>query len=63
MLLTSWLEMATVTMKPIMPIVFMTEVSVVAVASTLTNAQIVCVMKEVYQDLIHHVSTLFCFDY
>ena len=52
----SWLEMAIAMMKPIMPIVFMMEVTVVEPVSTLTNVQIVCVMKEVQQ--IHHVIIL-----
>ena len=50
--------MAIATMKPIMPIVFMMEVTVVGVP-TLTNAQIVCVRMEEQLELIHHVSALF----
>ena len=45
-------------MKPIMPLVFMMEVTVVEGVSTLTNVQIVCVMMEEQQELIHHVSAL-----
>ena len=51
--------MAIATMKPIMPIVFMMEVTVVEAVPTLTIAQIVCVKMEEQQDLIHHVSALF----
>ena len=50
--------MAIAMMKPIMLNVFMMEVTVVEGVPTLTNVQIVCVMKEVHQQLIHHVSTL-----
>ena len=55
----SWLEMAIAMMKPIMPIVFMMEVTVVEGVPTLTNAQIVCVTMEEQQELIHHVRALF----
>ena len=54
----SWLEMAIAMMKPIMPVVFMMEVTVVEGVPTLTNVQIVCVMMEEQQVLIHHVSAL-----
>ena len=50
--------MAIAMIKPIMPIVFMMEVSVVGGVPTLTNVQIVCVMMEEQQELIHHVSIL-----
>ena len=46
-------------MKPIMPIVFMTEVTVVEGVPTLINAQIVYVTMEEQPDLIHHVSAIF----
>ena len=59
MLLVRWLEMAIATMKPIMPIVFTMEVTVVDGVSTLTNAQIACVRMEEQPELIHHVSALF----
>ena len=55
----SWLEMAIAMMKPIMPIVFMMEVTVVEGVSTLTNAHIVCVMMEEQPELIHYVGALF----
>ena len=45
----SWLEMAIAMMKPIMPVVFMMEVTVVEGVQTLTNVQIVCVMMEEQQ--------------
>ena len=51
--------MAIAMMKPIMPIVFMMEVTVVEGVSTLTNAHIVSVMMEEQPELIHHVSALF----
>ena len=54
----SWLEMAIAMMKPIMPVVFMMEVTVVEGVQTLTNVQIVCVMMEEQQELIHRVSAL-----
>ena len=54
----SWLEMAIAMMKPIMPVVFMMEVTVVEGVQTLTNVQIVCVMMEEQHELIHHVSAL-----
>ena len=50
--------MAIATMKPIMPIVFTMEVTVVDGVSTLTNAQIACVMMEEQPELINHVSAL-----
>ena len=53
------MEMAIAMMKPIMPIVFMMEVTVVEGVSTLTNAQIVCVTMEEQQEMIHHVITYF----
>ena len=46
----SWLEMAIVMMKPIMPIVFMMEVTVVGPVPTLTNVLIVCVTMEDHQE-------------
>jgi hypothetical protein len=46
----SWLEMAFAMMKPIMPIVFMMEVTVVELVPKLTNVQIVCVMMEDHQE-------------
>ena len=55
----SWLEMAFAMMNPIMPIVFMMEVTVVEGVPTLTNAQIVCVMMEEQLEMIRHVSALF----
>ena len=51
--------MAIAMMKPIMPIVFMMEVTVVEGVSTLTNAHIVCVTMEEQLELIHHVSALY----
>ena len=51
--------MAIATMKPMMRIVFMMEVTAVEDVPTLTNAQIVCVMMEEQPELIHHVSALF----
>ena len=51
--------MAIAMMKPIMPIVFMMVVTVVEGVPTLTNVQIVCVMMEEQQKLIHHVIDLF----
>ena len=50
------MTMAIAMMKPIMPIVFMMEVTVVEGVSTLTNAHIVCVTMEEQPELIHHVS-------
>ena len=47
------------TMKPIMPLVYMMEVTVVEGVSTLTNAWIVFVTMEEQLELIHHVSALF----
>ena len=58
-IMESWLEMAIAMMKPIMPIVFMMEVTVVEGVSTLTNAHIVCVTMEEQPELINHVSALF----
>ena len=58
-IMESWLEMAIAMMKPIMPIVFMMEVTVVEGVSTLTNAHIVCVTMEEQLELIHHVSALY----
>ena len=58
-IMESWLEMAIAMMKPIMPIVFMMEVTVVEGVPTLTNAQIVCVMKEEQLELIYCVSAYF----
>ena len=52
------MEMAIAMMKPIMPIVFMMEVTVVEGVPTLTNAQIACVKMEEQQELKHHVSAL-----
>ena len=43
--------MAIAMMKPIMPIVFMMEVTVVERVPTLTNVQIVCVTMEDQQEL------------
>jgi len=59
----SWLEMAIAMMKPIMPIVFMMEVTVVEGVSTLTNAHIVCVTMEEQSELINHVRALLLFPY
>ena len=50
--------MAIAMMKPIMPIVFMMEVTVVEGVPTLTNAQIAFVTMVEQQELIHHVSIL-----
>ena len=58
-IMESWLEMAIAMMKPIMPIVFMMEVTVVEGVSTLTNAHIVCVTMEEQMEGIHHVSALY----
>ena len=58
MLLLNWLIMDTVMMKPTMQPATLMVVTVVLPVPTLTNVQIVCVMKEVHQQLIHHVSTL-----
>ena len=49
-IMESWLEMAIAMMKPIMPIVFMMEVTVVELVPKLTNVQIVCVMMEDHQE-------------
>ena len=46
----SWLEMAIAMMKPIMPIVFMMEVTVVDRVPKLTNVQIVFVTMENHQE-------------
>ena len=51
--------MAIAMTKPIMPLVFMMEVTVVEGVSTLTNAHIVCVTMEEQLELIHHVSALY----
>ena len=53
--------MAIAMMKPTMKAATLMEVTVVQIVSTLTNVQIVFVMKEVLQPLIHHVSALFWF--
>ena len=58
MLLLNWLPMDTAMMKPTMQVATLMVVTVVMPVPTLTNVQIVCVMKEVHQQLIHHVSTL-----
>ena len=50
-----WLAMVSVTMKPTMQAATLMVVTVVVLVSTLTNVQIVFVMKEVHQQLIHHV--------
>ena len=51
--------MAIAMMKPIMPIVFMMEVTVVERVPKLTNVQIVFVTMEEQQEMIHHVITYF----
>jgi hypothetical protein len=58
MLLLNWLLMDTVMMRPTKKNVSLMVVTVVVPVPTLTNVQIVCVMKEVHKQLIHHVSTL-----
>ena len=54
----TWSQMDTAMMKPTMQVATLMVVTVVVPVPTLTNVQIVCVMKEVHQQLIHHVSTL-----
>jgi hypothetical protein len=48
--------MDTAMMKPTMQDATLMEVTVVVPVPTLTNVQIVCVMKEVHQQLTIHVS-------
>ena len=58
-LLLNWKAMDTAMMKPTMQDATLMEVTVVAPVSIHSNAQIVCVMKEVHRQLIHHVSFMF----
>ena len=55
----TWYQMDTAMMKPTMQAATLMVVTVVEPVPTLTNVQIVCVMKEVHQQLIIHVIIYF----